>query len=123
MSDRKAIAILERGRAARGRRAGSVGRPARSPLPFFGGRRPAVADFFVAEALDMTRAVIGERFDAALGRALRLAEMCGRLARRDAIARYVGEGRRPTRLTGSPNEAESLARIRRYVEMQVGIQP
>src|SRR5258708_4934350 len=82
--------------------------------PVFGGHRPAVADFLVAEALDMTRAVIGERFDAALGRAPRLAEMRERLARRDAIARYVGEGKRPTRLTGSPNEAESLARIRRY---------
>jgi hypothetical protein len=45
-----------------------------------------------------------------------------RLARRDAIARYVGEGKRPTRLTGSPSEAESLARIRRYVETQVGVQ-
>ena len=44
-----------------------------------------------------------------------------RLARRDAIARYVGEGRQPTRLSGSPNEAESLARIRRYVETQVGV--
>ena len=35
--------------------------------PFFGGHRPAVADFFVVEALDMTRAVIGERLDAAIG--------------------------------------------------------
>jgi glutathione S-transferase len=84
--------------------------------PFFGGHRPAVADFFVVEAIDMTRAVLGERLDAALRRAPRLAEMRERLARRDAIARYVGEGKRPTRLTGSPNEAESLARIRRYVE-------
>jgi glutathione S-transferase len=91
--------------------------------PFFGGHRPVVADFFVAEALDMTRAVIGERLDAALGRALRLAEMRERMARRDAIARYIGEGKRPTRLTGSPNEAESLARIRRYVETQVGVRP
>jgi glutathione S-transferase len=91
--------------------------------PFFGGQRPAVADFFVVEALDMTRAVIGERLDAALGRAPRLAEMRERLARRDAIARYVGDGKRPTRLTGSPNEAESLARIRQYVETQVGVQP
>jgi hypothetical protein len=91
--------------------------------PFFGGHRPVVADFFVAEALDMTRAVIGKRFDAALGRALRLAEMRERMAGRDAIARYIGEGKRPTRLTGSPNEAESLARIRRYVETQAGVQP
>ena len=92
--------------------------------PFFGGHRPAVADFFVVEAVDMTRAaVIGDRLDAALGRAPRLAEMRERLARRDAIARYVGEGKRPTRLTGSPNEAESLARIRRYEETRVGVQP
>jgi hypothetical protein len=41
--------------------------------------------------------------------------------RAEVIARYVGEGKRPTRLTGSPNEAESLARIRRYVETQVGV--
>jgi len=84
--------------------------------PFFGGLRPAVADFFVVEALDMTRAVLGERLDATLLRASRLPDMRERLARGDAIARYVGEGKRPTRFTGSPNEAESLARIRRYVE-------
>jgi len=89
---------------------------ASSGEPFFGGHRPAVADFFVVEAIDMTRVVLGERLDAALRGAPRLAEMRERLAQRDAIARYVGEGRRPTRLTGNPNEAESLARIRRYVE-------
>ncbi len=94
---------------------------ASSADPFFGGNRPAIADFFVAEALDMTRAVLGARFDAALGRAPRLAEMGERLARRDVIARYIAEGKRPTRLTGRPDEAESLARIRRYVETQVGV--
>jgi glutathione S-transferase len=36
---------------------------------FFVGHRPAVADFFVVEALDMMRAVIGDRLDAAPGRA------------------------------------------------------
>jgi glutathione S-transferase len=84
--------------------------------PFFGGHGPAVADFFVVEAIDMARAVLGERLDAVLRGAPRLAEMRERLAQRDAIARYVGEGKRPARLTGNPNEAESLARIRRYVE-------
>jgi glutathione S-transferase len=84
--------------------------------PFFGGRRPAIADFFVVEALDMTREVLGARFDAALHRAPRLGEVRDRIAQRDAIARYVGEGKRPQRITGNPNETESLARIRRYVE-------
>ena len=84
--------------------------------PFFGGHRPAVADFFVAEALDIAREVLGERLDRALRRAPRLAEMRDGLARREAIARYVRDGKRPTRITGSPTETESLARIRRYLE-------
>jgi glutathione S-transferase len=84
--------------------------------PFFGGHDPAVADFFVVEALDMTCAVLGERLEAVLRRAPRLAQLRDRLARRDAIARYVGEGKRPTRFTGSPHETESLARIQRYVQ-------
>ena len=84
--------------------------------PFFGGRRPAVADFFVVEALDVAHQVLGERLDRTLGRALRLAEMRDRLARREAIARHVRDGKRPLRITGNPNEAESLTRIRRYVE-------
>jgi glutathione S-transferase len=84
--------------------------------PFFGGQRPAIADFFVVEAVDMTRAVLGKRIDAPLGKAPRLAAMRERLLSRDAIARYVAEGRRPTRFTGSPNEGASLERIRRYAE-------
>jgi glutathione S-transferase len=84
--------------------------------PFFGGQRPVIADFFVVEAVDIARGALGARIDAALGKAPRLAAMREQLARRDAIARYVAEGRRPTRLSGSPNEGDSLERIRRYAE-------
>lgn len=86
------------------------------PEPFFGGQQPAIADFFVVEAVDMARAVLGARIDAALCKAPRLAAMRERLARRDAIARYVAEGKRPTRFSGSPSEGDSLERIRRYAE-------
>ena len=75
----------------------------------------AARDGKAGRAVGMALAVLDWPIDAALRKAPRLAEMRERLARREAIARYVAEGRRPTRFTGSPSEGESIERIRRYV--------
>jgi glutathione S-transferase len=82
--------------------------------PLFGGERPALADFFVAESIGMARAALPARIEGHLQRAPRMVEMISALAHRPAVLRYVAEGKRPTRLCGAPNEPESLHRIHRW---------
>jgi glutathione S-transferase len=88
---------------------------AREPATYFGGQSPAIADFFVFEALDMTRLLFGERLERHLETWPRLAEASRALLARPAFARYLADVGRPDRLTGSPNEHDMRERLRRFV--------
>lgn len=87
---------------------------AAGPARFFGGEAPALADFFVAESIGMALAVAPARLEEPLRRVPRLTAMLAALAERPAVARYVGEGKRPDRISGAANEPASRERIRRW---------
>jgi glutathione S-transferase len=84
------------------------------PEAYFGGREPAVADFFVLEAVDMGRLLFTTRFADVLEACPRLVQMIGALEQRPAFAKYIGSGGRPARLTGMPTEPEVRERLDRW---------
>ena len=77
---------------------------------WFGGDRPVVADFFVAEAVETVRYVLGPARDGPLrARLPRLFDHAERVAARPAIVRE--REHRPPNLTVSPNERNAVERI------------
>jgi glutathione S-transferase len=76
---------------------------------FFGGVSPCIADFFVVEALEAHRHLLGPARDGALrARVPRLFALAERVAARPAVARLG----RPERFTGRPDEPALLERLR-----------
>jgi glutathione S-transferase len=82
--------------------------------PYFGGDRPAVADYFVAEATGIAEAAFPTRVARALAAAPRIAELVSSVSARPGVARILAEGRRPERLTAAPHEPLVLERARRW---------
>jgi glutathione S-transferase len=81
------------------------------PRGWFGGERPAMPDFFAAEALETTRHVLGiTRDDALRARWPRLAGLADRVRARPAIA-HEWE-RRPTAFTVRTDEPIVVTRLR-----------
>jgi glutathione S-transferase len=75
---------------------------------FFGGGAPCVADFFVVEAFEAHRHVLGPAHEAALrGKAPSVAKLAERVLARPALARVA----RPDRFTARPDEPAVLERL------------
>jgi hypothetical protein len=79
---------------------------------FFGGTEPALADFFVLEAAEAVTHLIGTPAGDFLDSLPRLGPLCGRLRQCPAIRALWASGARPGRLTGRPDEAEVVQRLR-----------
>jgi glutathione S-transferase len=78
---------------------------------WIGGERPVVADFFAAEALEITRYMVGaSREDALRARWPRLAGHAERIRERPAIARAWE--RRPATFSTRADELHAVARLR-----------
>ena len=94
--------------------------PDDSGAPWFGGSRPVVADFFLCEAVEVMRYLLGPARDGSLQqrvpRAFARAEL---LRARPSLAK--AREARPTRFTASPDEPASVARIRGYDLTSIGL--
>ena len=78
---------------------------------WFGGEHPSVADFFVAEAVEALRHVLGQAREGKLSARLpRLASFAARVRARPTLAAAFQN--RPDRLTGRPDEPAALDRLR-----------
>jgi len=88
---------------------------------FFGGDRPIMPDFFVAEAIGTLRYVLGPSHEAHLERALpRLHMLAARLRARAGLAGCWQ--RRPATFTARPGEDHVVVQLRagRYLELDTG---
>jgi glutathione S-transferase len=83
--------------------------------PFFGGRDPVGADFFVFEAVETWRMMLAPVLDARLAAWPRLRALLAAVAERPRLRGYLEAGRRPETITASPLEPE----IRRKLAAQV----
>jgi glutathione S-transferase len=87
--------------------------PAKTISPWLGGTRPIVGDFFVGEAVEALRHLLGPTRDDSLRKRVPLAfEHAERLRALPAMAGAWQS--RPPRLTGNPEEPAVIDRIRGY---------
>jgi glutathione S-transferase len=91
------------------------------PTPgWFGGQVPTVADFFAAEALGVTRYLLGAKRDALLEpRMTRLYAHARAVTLRPAIQR--ARARRPPNFTASPSESSAIDRFQSLDLSSVGL--
>jgi hypothetical protein len=82
---------------------------------FFGGREPAVADYFVFEAIDAWLELLGAHFSRALEACPLLREQRTALSARRHLSQYLASGNRPLPFTGSPHEVELRERLRAHL--------
>ncbi len=75
---------------------------------FFGGDAPAVADYFLLEAVKEWRLILGDRLMGALDACPRLTAMILTLEARAGARGCLAAERRPTAFSGSPQDARSL---------------
>jgi glutathione S-transferase len=79
--------------------------------PFFGGRDPTVADYFVYESLSRGCDVFADAFERALRAAPALSALRSAMDARPRIEAYRRAGRVPYRVTASPSEPVLRARL------------
>lgn len=94
--------------------------PDDSGAPWLGGSRPVVADFFLGEAVEVTRYLLGPSRDGLLQQRIpRAFAHAERLRARSSLA--TAWGARPARFTANPEEPASVARIRGYDLTNIGL--
>ena len=79
---------------------------------FLGGDAPAVADFFLFEAITEWRLILGPSLLGALDQRPRLSALLETLRAHARDRGCLDPGRRPIPFTGNPREAEALVRLR-----------
>jgi len=76
--------------------------------PYFGGDRPAVADYFLLEAVREWRLILGRPLLGAMDACPRLGVMIQALEAHAEARGCLAPERRPTAFSGNPQDAESL---------------
>jgi prostaglandin-H2 D-isomerase / glutathione transferase len=87
--------------------------------PWVGGERPVVADFFVADALELVRYLLGPERDAALAQRLpRVSALARRVSERPSLVR--AHANRPPRFAARADEESLVAGLRAVDLSSVG---
>jgi glutathione S-transferase len=94
--------------------------PAGGGAPWLGGSRPAVADFFLCEAVEVMRYLLGPSRDGSLQH--RIPRAFAHAERLRALPSQAKPWEaRPRRLTASPDEPASVERVRAYDLTSIGL--
>jgi glutathione S-transferase len=94
--------------------------PDDSGAPWLGGSRPVVADFFLGEAVEVTRYLLGSSRDGFLQQ--RVPRAFAHAERLRALPSLTKEWEaRPARFTANPEEPASIARVRGYDLTSIGL--
>jgi glutathione S-transferase len=94
--------------------------PDGSDAPWLGGSRPVVADFFLGEAVEAMRYLLGPSHEGSLQRRIpRAFAHADRLRALPSLA--TAWKARPPRLTASPDELASIDRVRAYDLTSIGL--
>ncbi len=71
---------------------------------YFGGNAPALADYFLHEAVDLCRTVMEDPFTEIFDQYDGLARWLAAMDNRPILKRYIADGNRPTQFSGKPDE-------------------
>ena len=94
--------------------------PGDGGAPWLGGSRPVVADFFLGEAVEVMRYLLGPSRDGFLQQRIpRAFAQAERLRALSSLAR--AREARPAQFTASPEEPASVARVRGYDLSSIGL--
>ncbi|MCB9756030.1 MAG: glutathione S-transferase family protein [Myxococcales bacterium] len=97
------------------RRYGRLERWLASRGPYVLGESPCAGDYFVFEAIDVGRTLLGHNL---LDEFPRVVTLLSELAARPRLALHLQTGDRPTRFSGSPTESQLLARLAAKVDRE-----
>ena len=94
--------------------------PSSADAPWLGGSRPVVADFFLCEAVEVLRYLLGPSRDAALQE--RIPRAFARAEQMRALPSLAKAwALRPARFTANPDEPASIDRVRGYDLTSIGL--